>query len=68
MERLLGTLRPHLMSAEIAESLGYVPPTPVVRPGQYDGTTIEPLANYLASPGARCVEQEAIDPVAPDLV
>jgi len=55
------------MSSEIVETVGYFPPEPVVRQGQYADTTLESLANYLSGPTSRCVEQEAIDPVPPVL-
>lgn len=66
MDRLLGGVRPHLMSVEIAAERGEAPPAPVCRPGQAAGTALAGLADWLATPQGRVLEQEALDPVAPE--
>lgn len=67
LDRLLGGVRPHLMSPAIARARGEPPPSPVCRPGQAAGTAIAPLADWLATPDGRVLEQEALDPVPPEL-
>lgn len=67
MDRLLGGVRPHLMSVEIAAERGETPPSPACRPGQAAGTALAGLADWLATPQGRILEQEALDPVAPEL-
>jgi hypothetical protein len=67
IEGLLGTLRPHLMSREIADAQGYAPDGPVVKPGQFSGSAIEELGEYLASGEGRCIEQESLEPRPPSL-
>lgn len=66
LERSFGAVRPHLMSIDLAERLGTLPPAPIVRTGQFEGSAIASLAEYLASPSGRCLEQELIDPQPPD--
>jgi hypothetical protein len=65
IEGLLGRVRPHLMSPEVASEHGYLPASPVVRSGQFAGTGIHDLAEYLAGPAGRCIEQETLMPCAP---
>lgn len=64
-----GTLmnQPHLMSVEIAAERGETPLSPVCRPGQAAGTALADLADWLATSLGRVLEQEALDPVAPEL-
>jgi hypothetical protein len=65
VEALLGDVRPHLMSREIADEHGIVPPSPVTRPGQYADSAIGDLGDYLATADGRCLEQESLEPRPP---
>jgi len=67
MDRLLGGVQPHLMSVEIAAERGETPLSPVCRRGQAAGTALADLADWLATSQGRVLEQEALDPVAPEL-
>ncbi|QOZ36439.1 Wadjet anti-phage system protein JetD domain-containing protein [Bradyrhizobium sp. CCBAU 53421] len=66
IERAFGRLlRPHLMSVDIAERSGQVPPrkgAPARCPAE---SCIAELAAYLAQEGAKTVEQEELDPKLP---
>ncbi|MDO9428667.1 MAG: DUF2220 family protein [Methylobacterium sp.] len=67
VERATGRrLAPHLMSIDLAERYGSVPArTPRPRVGAAAGSAIEALADYLASSGGKCLEQEQLDPIRP---
>lgn len=65
VESLLGEVRPHLMSRQIADAHGIVPPSPVTRPGQYADSAIADLGEYLATADGRCLEQESLEPRPP---
>lgn len=67
LENSFGTLIPHLMSEDLAERYGYAVPSPVVRPGQFAGSAVSTLADYLARPEGKCLEQESITPERPTL-
>jgi hypothetical protein len=65
IERCVGrALRPHLMSAEIAEKFGR--PAEQVRPaGGASASAISDLVEYLQRDDAKWLEQEELDPVLP---
>lgn len=65
VETVLGKASPHLMTAELADMYGYEPPAPVVRAGQFAGSAVSALADYLSKPGSKCLEQEALKPSIP---
>jgi hypothetical protein len=66
IERSVGrALRPHLMSADVAERFGR-PPAEQVRPsGGVSGSAISDLVEYLQRDDAKWLEQEELDPVLP---
>lgn len=68
IERAIGrSIRPHLMSADIAEKFGKVPSiktTPARCPAD---SGISRLAAYLSADGAKTLEQEELDPMLPEL-
>jgi hypothetical protein len=68
IEQAIGrTLRPHLMSPDIAERLGSLPAEKSrARPCPRESGIFE-LAEYLARDDARMLEQEELDPRLPDL-
>jgi Uncharacterized protein conserved in bacteria C-term(DUF2220) len=67
IERAVGrSIGPHLMSVEIAERSGHVPPKAPARCPPDSGVVA--LAAYLAQEGAKTLEQEELDPVLPVLV
>jgi hypothetical protein len=67
IERALGRpLRPHLMSAEIAEELGVPSAGRSTLRSCPTESGIYLLAEYLSQQGARVLEQEELDPCVPD--
>jgi len=68
IERAVGKpLRPHLMSAELAEKFGKSP-LEAVRPSvASEGSAISPLVAYLQRDDAKWLEQEELDPVIPQV-
>lgn len=69
VERATGRrVAPHLMSIELAERYGAVSArAPRPRIDADEGSTIDVLARYLTSPGGKCLEQEQIDPIMPQI-
>ncbi len=60
-------IRPHLMSVEIAELSGQVPPRKAAPARCPPDSGIAALAAYLAQDGAKTLEQEELDPVLPQI-
>jgi hypothetical protein len=68
IERAVGrSIRPHLMSAEIAEKFGKATPTKTAPARCPPESGISELAAYLAGDEAKTLEQEELDPVLPEL-
>ena len=69
VERVTGRrLVPHLMSVDLAEQHGVVPTrSPRPKVGEATNSAIEALVDYLASPGGKCLEQEQLDPIKPNV-
>ncbi len=68
IERAIGrSIRPHLMSAEIAEKFGKVPSIKTTPARCPPDSGISGLAAYLAAEGAKTLEQEELDPTLPEL-
>lgn len=61
------SLKPHLMTVELASAYGERKVSPLPCDGRYSGTWLEPLEEYLSVPGNKALEQEMIDPSAPEL-
>jgi Uncharacterized protein conserved in bacteria C-term(DUF2220) len=69
VERAIGrSIRPHLMSAEIAEKFGKVPSIKTAPARCPPDSGISGLAAYLATEGAKTLEQEELDPILPELL
>jgi len=68
IERAIGrSIRPHLMSAEIAEKFGKVPSIKTTPARCPPDSGISGLAAYLSAEGAKTLEQEELDPSLPEL-
>jgi hypothetical protein len=68
IERAIGrSIRPHLMSAEIAEKFGKVPSIKTAPARCPPESGISGLAAYLSAEGAKTLEQEELDPSLPEL-
>lgn len=68
IERAFGrSIRPHLMSVEMAERSGHVPPRKAAPARCPPDSGIAALAEYLAQDGAKTLEQEELDPVLPQI-
>jgi hypothetical protein len=68
IERAVGRpIRPHLMSVELAEQAGQVPPRKAAPARCPPGSGISVLSAYLAGESAKTLEQEELDPILPDL-
>ncbi|MGY3618088.1 Wadjet anti-phage system protein JetD domain-containing protein [Bradyrhizobium sp. USDA 10063] len=66
IERAIGRpVRPHLMSVEIAERSGELPPKKSAPARCAPDSGIATLAGYLAREDAKTLEQEELDPVLP---
>lgn len=65
IERSFGSVVPHLMAREVAEQYGFETPVPVVRTGQFAGSAISSLGDYLSQSGSKCLEQEMLPPQRP---
>lgn len=60
---LVGGCNPHLMNVELVETYGRS--RPLIRPpARVEGSPFEDLAAYLATPGAKYLEQEGISPLS----
>jgi hypothetical protein len=69
IERSVGRfIRPHLMNLEIAERLGKVPAAKSAPARCPAGSGIYELSQYLATEGAKTLEQEELDPVLPQVL
>jgi len=67
IERAIGrSIRPHLMSADIAERSGRIPSAKASPARCPPDSGIAGLAVYLAGDGAKTLEQEELDPEMPD--
>jgi hypothetical protein len=60
------SLRPHLMTPELAESFGRHPEDTSRPPRRAEDTAIAALITYLSGAGAKWLEQEELDPVVPE--
>jgi hypothetical protein len=58
-------LAPHLMTSELAETLGRAPPEALRPPRNAENSAISSLVTYLQSDGAKWLEQEELDPTPP---
>lgn len=68
IERAIGrSIRPHLMSREIAEKFGKAPSIKAAPARCPPDSGISGLAAYLAADGAKTLEQEELDPSLPEL-
>ncbi|WP_445219661.1 Wadjet anti-phage system protein JetD domain-containing protein [Bradyrhizobium sp. Pa8] len=68
IERGIGrVIRPHLMSAKIAEQFGKVPLKKTAPVRYPPDSGIAELAAYLVQDGAKTLEQEELDPILPQL-
>lgn len=67
VEKAIGRqLRPHLMTEELAERLGKAPAKRSFFRVPPETSGISTLANYLAGPSAKTLEQEELDPKIPN--
>ena len=58
-------LAPHLMTSELAETLGRAPAEALRPPRNAENSAISSLVTYLQSDGAKWLEQEELDPTPP---
>ncbi|WP_407154018.1 Wadjet anti-phage system protein JetD domain-containing protein [Bradyrhizobium sp. STM 3557] len=67
IERIIARpLRPHLMTPELAQTLGRPPDDQGRPPKQAKDTAIAALIAYLSGPSAKWLEQEELDPAVPE--
>lgn len=58
-------LAPHLMTSDLAETLGRAPTEALRPPRNAENSAISSLVTYLQSDGAKWLEQEELDPTPP---
>ena len=58
-------LAPHLMTSDLAETLGRAPAEALRPPRNAENSAISSLVTYLQSDGAKWLEQEELDPTLP---
>jgi Uncharacterized protein conserved in bacteria C-term(DUF2220) len=58
-------LAPHLMTSDLAETLGRAPAEALRPPRNAESSAISSLVTYLQSDGAKWLEQEELDPTPP---
>ena len=58
-------LAPHLMTSDLAETLGRAPTEALRPPRNAENSAISSLVTYLQSDGAKWLEQEELDPTLP---
>jgi Wadjet anti plasmid transformation system JetA-like protein len=58
-------LAPHLMTSELAETLGRAPAEALRPPRNAENSAISSLVTYLQNDGAKWLEQEELDPIPP---
>jgi Uncharacterized protein conserved in bacteria C-term(DUF2220)/Uncharacterized protein conserved in bacteria N-term (DUF3322) len=66
VERIVARpLAPHLMTSDLAETLGRAPAEALRPPRNAENSAISSLVTYLQSDGAKWLEQEELDPTLP---